>query len=266
MSKSSLNAEGGKENVLSYSDESLNGIENLNLDIDINVSCYSDEIYISNYITNIFKSLNSVFENSKRLIEGARNYIQNNISISENTKQPELINFDFSIDGEIAIPEQSAFVNLNDKGSHLNLRSGAGMSSKVISLLDNNTKLTILDKGTEDSSWVKVKTEDGTIGFVSSSYITSTLTTSPLSGISSYSTISPTSGTSTKGIVNTNNSGLNLRRSPEKSNNIITSIPMGTEVEILESNPNKSWTKVKVGDKIGYVFSKYLKVEDEKKN
>lgn len=266
MSKSSLNAEGCKENVLSYSDESLNGIENLNLDIDINVSCYSDEIYISNYIINIFKSLNSVFENSKRLIEGAKNYIQNNISISEDTKQPELINFDFSIDGEIAIPEQSAFVNLNDKGSHLNLRSGAGMSSKVISLLDNNTKLTILDKGTEDSSWVKVKTEDGTIGFVSSSYITSTLTTSPLSGISSYSTISPTSGTSTKGIVNTNNSGLNLRRSPEKSNNIITSIPMGTEVEILESNPNKSWTKVKVGDKIGYVFSKYLKVEDEKKN
>lgn len=252
---------GGQTDVISYSDETLSVLENSSLEININASIYSDETYIVNYIDNVFDNLNLVFDNCKSLIETAKEYINNNINnIPNSVKQPDLLDFDFSITGEVEISDQTslAYVKLKDTNSHLNLRSGAGISSSIIGSLNNNTKLSIIDGGSSDPNWFKVKTEDGNIGFVSASYITSTLLAS-----SNVSDVSNSTVSYSKGIVNTKKSNLNLRKSPGMGNNIITSIPKGSEIEILEYDPNSKWTKVKVGDTVGYVFSEYLKVENE---
>lgn len=51
---------------------------------------------------------------------------------------------------------------------------------------------------------------------------------------------------------------LNLRGGPSISYAVLTTIPLGTRVEMTE-NCDSDWIKISYNDKIGYVSSKYLK-------
>lgn len=58
-----------------------------------------------------------------------------------------------------------------DVDGYLNLRSGAGTNYSVIGKLYDGTKVTILDPTMVNGVWLKVKTEDGLVGYCSSDYL-----------------------------------------------------------------------------------------------
>ena len=58
-----------------------------------------------------------------------------------------------------------------DVDGYLNLRSGAGTNYSVIGKLYDGTKVTILDPTMVNGVWLKVKTENGLVGYCSSDYL-----------------------------------------------------------------------------------------------
>lgn len=58
--------------------------------------------------------------------------------------------------------------------------------------------------------------------------------------------------------------GVNFRTTPEIKQNTICVIPAGTEVTVLEDTVNyPNWTKVTYNDKVGYVYTSYLREKSD---
>ena len=81
--------------------------------------------------------------------------------------------------------------------------------------------------------------------------------------ISSENTsISVPSSTNTNyynGIVNTKNSNLNVRATP--NGEIIASLSKGSEIQVIDYNTETGWSKVLIDGKEAYVFSRYIKLK-----
>ena len=73
----------------------------------------------------------------------------------------------------------------------------------------------------------------------------------------SASTVIPSSGTQAK-VVAASGSTVNMRKTPRLSGALITRIPIGTIVEIVD--PGEEWCKIKVGNKTGYMMAKFLDI------
>ena len=129
----------------------------------------------------------------------------------------------------------------------LNVRSGAGTSYSVITKLPKGTVVDVLESAS--NGWKKVKTSNGTTGWVSGSYLTT--------GVVEYtSTDNSTSQTSYKATVNTDS--LNMRKGAGTSYSVITKLSKGTVVDVLESASN-GWKKIKTSNgTIGWVSGSYL--------
>ena len=138
----------------------------------------------------------------------------------------------------------------------LNVREGAGTSYSVITKLSKGTVVDVLESAS--NGWKKIKTSGGTIGWVSGSYLTTTVVNQPStdSSTSQPSTDNSTPQTSYKATVNTDS--LNMRKGAGTSYSIITKLSRGTVVDVLESASN-GWKKVKTsGGTIGWVSGSYL--------
>ena len=129
----------------------------------------------------------------------------------------------------------------------LNVRSGAGTSYSVITKLSKGTVVDVIESAS--NGWKKVKTSNGTTGWVSGSYLTT--------GVVEYpSTDNSTSQTSYKATVNTDS--LNMRKGAGTSYSVITKLSNGTVVDVLESASN-GWKKIKTSNgTIGWVSGSYL--------
>ena len=129
----------------------------------------------------------------------------------------------------------------------LNMRKGAGTSYSVITKLSKGTVVDVLESAS--NGWKKVKTSNGTTGWVSGSYLTT--------GVVEYpSTDNSTSQTSYKATVNTDS--LNMRKGAGTSYSVITKLSNGTVVDVLESASN-GWKKIKTSNgTIGWVSGSYL--------
>ena len=129
----------------------------------------------------------------------------------------------------------------------LNMRKGAGTSYSVITKLSKGTVVDVLESAS--NGWKKVKTSNGTTGWVSGSYLTT--------GVVEYtSTDNSTSQTSYKATVNTDS--LNMRKGAGTSYSVITKLSKGTVVDVLESASN-GWKKIKTSNgTIGWVSGSYL--------
>ncbi|MGN0537912.1 MAG: SH3 domain-containing protein [Acutalibacteraceae bacterium] len=115
----------------------------------------------------------------------------------------------------------------------LNLRKGAGTNYGVVEVLNNNTKVTVLD--TSNNAWFKVMLNNGTTGYCSADYLN-------ISG---------------KAVVST---ALNLRKGAGTGYSSITVMPKGTAVTILSTSG--SWARVKTSDGvIGYCAVEYLTMD-----
>ncbi len=64
----------------------------------------------------------------------------------------------------------------------LNLRTGAGTTYSIIGVLDYGETVTVVDSTRVNTSWVKVMTSDGTVGYCSSNYLNFSGSSSSSSG------------------------------------------------------------------------------------
>ena len=129
----------------------------------------------------------------------------------------------------------------------LNVRSGTGTSYSVITKLSKGTVVDVIESAS--NGWKKVKTSNGTTGWVSGDYLTT-------GSAGNSSTNNSTSQTSYKATVNTDS--LNMRKGAGTSYSVITKLSKGTVVDVLESASN-GWKKIKTSNgTIGWVSGSYL--------
>lgn len=117
---------------------------------------------------------------------------------------------------------------------NLNLRSGPGTGYAILAVMPKGSAVTVLSTS---GGWSRL-TYSGKTGYASASYLSTT----------------PPSGTTT--VVRYTTAALNLRTGPGTSYAIITTMPKGASVELLDNST--AWPKVKFGSYVGYASPSYL--------
>ena len=145
----------------------------------------------------------------------------------------------------LALSATASFANSNEgtvTADALNVRSGPSTSYGITTKLYKGDKVEILETS---NGWHKIKASNGKIGWVSGDYIK----------VSSGSTSQPSTST-TKATVTADS--LNVRSGAGTSYSVITKLPKGTVVDVLESASN-GWKKIKTSNgTIGWVSGSYL--------
>lgn len=148
-----------------------------------------------------------------------------------------------SISSQTTTSNSSSNGNKQVTASRLNMRNGAGMSYRVICVLNKGDKVELISKSNE---WSKIK-HNGRIGYVANQYL---------------GDIKTSEGTTNTGTVNTtkkqvNASSLNVRSGEGTSCGVIGSLKRGAIIDVISQNAG--WSKINYNGKIGYVSSIYLK-------
>ena len=254
--------------VVSYSDSDIvrvNNQENV-LEVNITSANYADEVYTTSYINSVFQGLNNALSGIQKIFLSASKYFEDMEDISNNTQQPDILEFNFN---EIGMLEEASLPIIgigsgvvSTQEGNLNLRAEPSTSSNVLTRMSKGSNLTILEY--VDDQWVKVQDENGNIGYASRKFINENNDTVTIDMSESGSLHQPTGVTGTsettirEGTVNLSSGHLNVRSSP--NGEIIDLLDNNTRLEIVEYNPN-GWSKIKLEDGTeAYVYSKYLKV------
>lgn len=131
--------------------------------------------------------------------------------------------------------------------SALNIRSGPSTSYKVINKVSRNSKLEILEK---INHWYKVRLSNGTIGWASADYISTT------EDSQNSNTTENMSGK--KGQVKVSTS-LNVRSGASTKYSVVAKLRNKEIVDLLEKN--SGWYKVRLSNKReGWVSSDYINI------
>lgn len=117
----------------------------------------------------------------------------------------------------------------------VNLRTGAGTSNSIITTLPAGTKLIC---GGQTNGWYKV-VYNGTVGYVSGSYVTPSAT---LSGSFGTGTVAA--------------SAVNLRAGAGTNTAVLTSLPKGTQMSVI--GVSGEWYQVNYNGTTGYINSAYV--------
>ena len=145
----------------------------------------------------------------------------------------------------LALSATASFANSNEgtvTADALNVRSGPSTSYGITTKLYKGDKVEILETS---NGWHKIKESNGKIGWVSGDYIK----------VSSGSTSQPSTSTTKATVTATS---LNVRSGAGTSYSVITKLPKGTVVDVLESASN-GWKKIKTsGGTTGWVSGEYL--------
>ena len=135
-----------------------------------------------------------------------------------------------------------AVVNNPKDTQVLNLRQEASLDAKVLSYYRNGVKVTILEEG---KTWHKVQVEDGRIGYMMAKFLKVTDETG---------TVKPYTAT----LINVNGGKIvNFRTGPSLTSKIIRTVPVGTQVTVLEHGTD--WCKVDVDGETGYISTWFMK-------
>ena len=137
------------------------------------------------------------------------------------------------------IDNQANTYKVKTSGGSLNMRSVASTSGSVVLKIPNETLLSI----TSISNGFGKTTYNSCTGWVSMSYL------------EKY--IVPTSASSMTYTVTTSSGSLNLRLAPSTSSRILTSVPNGTKVNVLEIS--NGFAKVIYKSYVGWLSMTYLK-------
>ena len=131
----------------------------------------------------------------------------------------------------------------------LNVRSGASTSYSVITKLSKGTVVDVIESAS--NGWKKIKTSNGTTGWVSGQYLTTGEVQQP-------STPSTDNGSSQSYKATVNATSLNVRSGASTSYSVITKLSKGTVVDVIESASN-GWKKIKTSNgTTGWVSGQYL--------
>lgn len=135
----------------------------------------------------------------------------------------------------------------------LNMYLSADTSAKVIGSIPQGAKITIY---LYNSSWCYTM-YGGVGGYILKEFLsfTSSPTVTPSATPHSNQNLTPTGGISA--VVTTANKGaLNVRSTPSAGNNIIGSVPNGSQVTVISRN--STWCCIIYNSSSGYVLSEYL--------
>jgi len=135
-------------------------------------------------------------------------------------------------------------------GSNVRVRKSATTSSSIVATLAKNTVVTRLEKKVAYKNgyyWDKIQLANGSIGYISTNYLSSVTTTN----------------TNTTQTAKVKVSKVNVRKSATTSSKKIATLKKGTKVTILKKKVAYKngfyWDKVKLANgTIGYIASKYL--------
>ncbi len=141
----------------------------------------------------------------------------------------------------------------------LNVRRGPGFQYAVLTTLPQGTSLSLAGYRSDDSHWVMIN-YSGTQAWVSGkpAYLSSNV---PIGSLAVWQGTVPNTGgpaTGTSAIV-VNAYYVNLRQTPQVSNNIIKVVPAGTQVQLLGRDSAAAWAKIRLPDQtVGWMRSTYL--------
>ncbi|MFR5594243.1 MAG: SH3 domain-containing protein [Clostridium perfringens] len=157
-------------------------------------------------------------------------------------------------------PENTEKTGVVNVSSSLNVREGAGTSSKVIGSLSGNTKVTIVG---EDGAFYKIEYK-GSHGYVAKEYVKD-VTESNNSNQGTQTPEKPSTPESTEktGIVNVRSS-LNVREGASTSSKVIGSLSGNTKVTIV--GEEGAFYKIEYKGSHGYVAKEYVKDVTESNN
>ena len=150
------------------------------------------------------------------------------------------------------------YVNCTDG---LRVRQSASTSAKILETLGKDVIIVMLERKSikaENMYWDKIKLSNGVIGYVASEFLTSCDKKNEDTTSNDIKVI----GTAIS------KENLKLRRTAGTEGILITTIPKGETIEIIEKNSSDSngytWYKVRYNNNIGYVASEYLNVNKQK--
>ena len=219
-------------------------------DVDLNYTCLipegvninNDDITDGNENNdNVNDDTTSGNENNDNANDDTTGGNENNDNVNDDTTG-ENENNDNVNDDTNTENNPSTVIEKGVTTENLNLRVEASTSSKIITTIPKGKTIEIVEK--LNSGWYKVN-YNGKTGYVSSSYVS-------ING----STENKPSIVTEKGVTTAN---LNLRVKASTSSKIITTIPKGKTIEIVEKL-NSGWYKVNYNGKTGYVSSKYVRL------
>lgn len=132
--------------------------------------------------------------------------------------------------------------------SDVNLRSGAGTSYSVVTMMSKNTKFTFISTQLYNSNWYNIKLSNGKTGYIYKDYATKDSSSSGGSGSSS---------SSDTGYVN--DSYVNLRSGAGTSYSVVTVMDKNTKFTFVSTSLyNSNWYKIKLNNgKEGYIYKDY---------
>lgn len=211
----------------------------------------SSDMFWHQYMTNVQDPTSQ----SKSLYN---TYASNGILDKElNFIIPVYNNMPSSVDMPTGFPSDTQdlyYVNCTDG---LRVRNKASTSGKVLATLNKNAKVQMITKNYTTANgyvWDKVKLSNGVVGYTADKYLTVCKTTNPPAD-----TVIGTAKTT---------DNLKLRKTASTSGVLLTTIPKGKQVDILQKDVSTAngynWYKVKYGSYTGYVASKYLTTDNSK--
>jgi mannosyl-glycoprotein endo-beta-N-acetylglucosaminidase len=179
---------------------------------------------------------------SKIKVNGKEGYVSSKYLTSTNSSQST------NSTSEAPATAKSATKYVNVSSGSLNMRKNASTNSSIIVKLAKGKEVKVYS---ETNGWAKVEVF-GQTGFVSSQYLTASISSKDKVNSPSSSAQQPT-----KKYVNVSvNSSLNVRKTASVRGTVLTKLTKGTEVSVYsEAN---GWAKIDVNGKKGYVSSDYL--------
>lgn len=138
----------------------------------------------------------------------------------------------------------------------LNVRTGPGTNFPIIAKLNYGDVVPLTGYRNGNGSWVQIALANGTEGWVSATYIRSTVPVGNLIPITG-TTPPPPVGGQPAGVVKAY--WLNVRTGPDVGFGIITTLPGGTGVALIGRDYSSTWLKVIIPDgRQGWVNAYYI--------
>ncbi len=155
-----------------------------------------------------------------------------------------------------------AYVNTNT--NNLNVRSGPGINSEVVTSIPKDSKVKVLSDS--ENGFVKVQygNNPSDTGYVSKDWLRFDDNSNSVNTFNASNDSNSYIGSGT--INTTTGENLNVRSGMGMDASILTSLKQGTKVNIIEPDNGSGWTKIQYGtdpNNTGYVYSKRV-LEDDK--
>jgi uncharacterized protein YgiM (DUF1202 family) len=138
----------------------------------------------------------------------------------------------------------------------LNVRTGPGTNFAIITKLDNGAVVPLTGFRNGNASWVQIGLPNGATGWVSATFVRTTVPVNTLIPITGTTPPPPTGGQPV-GVVKAY--WLNVRTGPGVSFPVITTLPAGTGVSLLGRDHTSTWLKIIIPDgRQGWVNGYYI--------